>query len=543
MNNQLFATSGTAVLPKTDTTNLAGGSAYKLSPKQALATIAATGTFGNTFYAQGDAQLKQIIDLANQIDDAEFLAKLTIYAREKASMKDMPMALLLILSRKNPSLARKVFPQVVNNGRVLRTLFQMLRSGAIWPPVQGSKSGLKGMSYALQKEFQNWFNTVGVDTLLAASIGDKPSLRDVLRCARPTPTSPERSVTLRWLAGKECNVASLPHNIAELIRYNAAETEQQQLEIVRNLVGVRWDLLSGAAKGPSVWRYICTLMGHQALRMNLNTLLRHKVFENYEMVSYVAARLGDPNEVARAKQFPYQYLAAYQNAEAEIPYAIKQALHNAAELACGNIPQFTKPIIIGVDVSGSMSSPITGRGNGHVSKMRCIDVAAMFGAAVLRRNPDSVIVPFDDKAHVLKVDPGDTILSIADRLARYGGGGTQCAIPLMVGNGLQRSFGGAVIISDNQSWIGQQPQRNSYYASVYGSQYTPTMQAWQQFRLKNRGAKLCCIDLQPHSTVQAPESADILNVGGWSDQVFNVVHGFVCGDGTTFVREVEATEL
>ena len=39
----------------------------------------------------------------------------------------------------------------------------------------------------------------------------------------------------------------------------------------------RWDLLADAAKGPLVWKAIARQMGPQALRMNLNTLLRHEV--------------------------------------------------------------------------------------------------------------------------------------------------------------------------------------------------------------------------------------------------------------------------
>ena len=46
-----------------------------------------------------------------------------------------------------------------------------------------------------------------------------------------------------------------------------------------------------------------------------------------------------------------------------------------------------------------MSSPVTGhRGRRATTKMRCADVAALFAAAILRRNPDSVIVPFDTQA-------------------------------------------------------------------------------------------------------------------------------------------------
>jgi 60 kDa SS-A/Ro ribonucleoprotein len=76
--------------------------------------------------------------------------------------------------------------------------------------------------------------------------------------------------------------------------------------------------------------------------------------------------------------------------------------------------------------------------------MRCVDVAALFAAAILRRNPDSVVVPFDTAAYEAKVDPQDTILSLAERLAKYGGGGTDCSLPLVQANGkyAKRRFAG-----------------------------------------------------------------------------------------------------
>ena len=54
---------------------------------------------------------------------------------------------------------------------------------------------------------------------------------------------------------------------------------------------------------------------------------------------------------------------------------------------------------------------------------------------------------------------------------------------------------------------------------------------------------LVCWDLQSYTTTQAPEREDILNVGGFSDAVFNVVSSFLSGDAGRFVAEVEAVEL
>jgi 60 kDa SS-A/Ro ribonucleoprotein len=174
--------------------------------------------------------------------------------------------------------------------------------------------------------------------------------------------------------------------------------------------------------------------------------------------------------------------------------------------------------------------------------MRCVDVAALFAAAILRRNPESIVIPFDDKAYDVRVDPGDTILSLAQRLAAYGGGGTNCALPLAVANTkyTSRKLVGCVLVSDNQSWIGEGRQ---------GS--TGVVTQWQQFvqtqvRLHGRnfaGPKLVCIDIQPYGTTQAPDRRDILNVGGFSDAVFSVVAAFLADDAGRFVAEVEKVEL
>jgi 60 kDa SS-A/Ro ribonucleoprotein len=387
-----------------------------------------------------------------------------------------------------------------------------------------------------------------VGKLLSASIGNDPSLRDILRMARPTPKDNQRRALFGWLTDKEiakwapATEADLPIEIQALVAYRASATEDGQALIAGDLEGVRWDLLTDAARGPKVWMALARKMGPQALRMNLNTLLRHEVFQSNAMVDYVADRIADESGIRRSRQLPYQFFAAYLNAADEVPHKIKSALHAAAEIACGNVPQLPGPVVIGLDTSGSMGIAVTGhRGRGATSKMRCVDVAALFAAAILRRNPDSVVIPFDTQAYDAKIDPGDSILSIAARLAKYGGGGTNCALPLEAANRrfAKRRFAGVVLVSDNESWIG---------TGRYGS--TGVVSAWTSFVANQRklagkeaDPKLVCIDIQPYQTTQAVERADIMNIGGFSDTVFNVISAFFADDNQRFVAEVEAMKL
>jgi 60 kDa SS-A/Ro ribonucleoprotein len=543
-NKSLFA-GLKSLFPRATARNEAGGLAYALPPKHALAQIAATGCFNGTFYAEAEEQLETLRVLIAQVNDNQFLAKLAVYSRERAFMKDMPAALVLSLATRDTALMQKVFDRVIDNGRVLRTLFQMIRSGQF---------GKKSLSGSLQRAFQRWLNTASVETLLSASIGQNPSLRDILRLARPTPADNARRALFGWLTEKEvakwmpATEVDRPDQLRDLLAFRQAETADAQVEILSRL-RARWDLLADTAKGTAAWAAIARNMGPQALRMNLNTLVRHGVFADYQMVDYVARRLADADEIQSSRQFPYQFLAAYLNVTDEVPQKIKAALHEAAEIACGNVPDLPGPVIIGLDVSGSMQSAITGRrGHSATSKMRCVDVAALFAAAILRRNPDSIVIPFDTSAYEARVDPSDSILSLAERLAKYGGGGTDCSLPLAKANRdfRHRMFAGCVLVSDTESWV----YRNRVFGiGQHGS--SGVMTEWQEF-VKNQvrlhegdetGPRLVCINVQPYTTTQAPERSDILNIGGFSDAVFKVVDAFLRNDTERFLSEIEAVDV
>ncbi len=99
-------------------------------------------------------------------------------------MKDMPAALLVALSVRDTDLMPRVFDRVVDNGRVLRTVFQMIRSGQF---KNKAGDGRVGLSSSVQRAFQALVEHSFGRKAIEPSIGNDPSLRDILRMARPTP--------------------------------------------------------------------------------------------------------------------------------------------------------------------------------------------------------------------------------------------------------------------------------------------------------------------------------------------------------------------
>ena len=170
-----------------------------------------------------------------------------------------------------------------------------------------------------------------------------------------------------------------------------------------------------------------------------------------------------------------------------------------------------------------MRSPVTGYRKGSTSAVCCVHVAALVAAAVLRQNPDAEVIPFSDDVVKATLNPRDSVMTNAEKLAQLPCGGTNCSAPLAFLN-KRRAEGDLVIyVSDNESWV------DAPHYGRWGGSATATMREWSNFRHRNPGAKMVCIDIQPYGTVQAKEREDILNIGGFSDQVFEVIAEFANG--------------
>jgi 60 kDa SS-A/Ro ribonucleoprotein len=136
-------------------------------------------------------------------------------------------------------------------------------------------------------------------------------------------------------------------------------------------------------------------------------------------------------------------------------------------------------------------------------------VAALICAAVARQNPDAEILPFASQLHRAKLNPRDSIMTNAAKLASYPSGGTDCSLPLADLNRRKAKADVVWYVSDYESWIDRQ----------YGNR-TGMASEWDTFKRRNKGATLILNDLTPHGNAQVKEGAGIYQVGGFSDAVF-----------------------
>jgi 60 kDa SS-A/Ro ribonucleoprotein len=521
-NKTLFATLAGKLAPAADAVNHEMAPAYEMTPVRKLAQYAMTGCLNRTFYASEGEQLKTVLALAWQAD-AAFIAKLAVHARKRGHMKDMPALLCAVLSFMDGDLLKRVFPKVIDNGKMLRTFVQIMRSGVV---------GRKSLGSLPKGLILKWLESVPDAGLLEAATGNAPSLADVVKMVHPKPASAGREAFYGYLLGRKHDAGSLPDAVRAFEAYKAGET--------RTVPKVPFQWLTSLELGREGWIEVARQAGWQMTRMNLNTFHRHGVFNDRGMVRLVADRLRDPEAIAKARVFPYQLMSAYRMADEGIPESIREALQDAMESALANVPGIDGRVYVCPDVSGSMSSPATGNRKGSTSAVRCIDIAALTAAAVLRKNKDAVVLPFAEGVRKTRLNPRDSVMSNAAKLASIGGGGTNCSAPLAKLNKENAKGDLVLFISDNESWMDA-----GGAATGAGARGTETMVQWNLFKARNPGAKLVCIDIQPAGTTQAKEREDILNVGGFSDQVFNVVSEFARGrlDGDVWVEMIRKEEM
>ena len=244
-------------------------------------------------------------------------------------MKDMPALLAAWLTVAEPALAARVFARVIDNGRMLRSFVQVMRSGQV---------GRTSLGTAPKRLVQRWLENASMRDLMAAATGNDPSLQDILRMVHPKPTDPVRQAFYAWVLDRPYDVAALPQEIAAF--------EAWKRDPAGPLPPVPFEWLTTLTLAPAQWGVLAGSMGWQALRMNLNTLARNGAFT----VDGVTERSRIPAAGCRgcrtARVLPYQLMMSLNAVGAGVPLKIQAALEEALEASLSRLAPLDGSIVV-----------------------------------------------------------------------------------------------------------------------------------------------------------------------------------------------------
>lgn len=234
--------------------------------------------------------------------------------------------------------------------------------------------------------------------------------------------------------------------------------------------GMTWeDVLSLAGSKVlkrDLWAALIPVMGFMALIRNLRNFDDAGVPD--EVAGDVIARLTDPEQVARSRQFPFRFLAAYRAAPSlRWAYPLERALN----LSLANVPALKGRTLILVDRSGSMFDGVSAK-----SGLNRADTAALFGSALAIRAEYADLVEFGTSSRPVQFRGADSVLKLIERFSGMGGTYTAAAVRQHYRDGFHSRV---VIVTDEQAWGGYYGENPTAHVPSHIPVYTWNLAGYQ----------------------------------------------------------------
>ncbi|MEU8888373.1 TROVE domain-containing protein [Streptomyces sp. NPDC048442] len=440
------------------TVNHRGGTGHLRDPKSELFLLAVANFVGqNTFYETGEARDTRFATLVRElaVSDPEWTAGLLGWLRGEGQMRTASVvgAAEYVKARldagvsegpSNRSVVASVLQRPDEPGELL-AYWTALYGRAIPKPVK------RGVADAVQRLYHGK-SLLKYDT---ASKGFR--FGDVLNLvhASPDPAKPWQGELFQYALDRrhhpetavapKSNRTLTAHRELMSLRPAKRRAVLRKADAAERLAeaGMTWESLAGWLQGPmdaQAWEAMIPSMGTMALLRNLRNFDEAGVSD--AVAAGVAAKISDPEVVARGRQFPFRYLAAYQHAPSlRWAYPLEQALgHSLA-----NVPRLPGRTLVLVDRSGSMFwSPASER-----SKLNRADAAAIFGTSLALRADSADLVEFGSNSKPVDFAKGESVLKILERFGDLGGTSTAAAV--------RRHYDGhdrVLIVTDEQASYG-----------------------------------------------------------------------------------------
>ncbi|MFD4674927.1 TROVE domain-containing protein [Lentzea sp. NPDC058450] len=454
------ATSPVTSAPVPASVTYEGGPGHVRDTKSELFLLAVANMGGeDTFYESGGRRDDRFTQLVHEaaLEDPEWTARLLAWLRSEANMRTASLvgAAEFVAAR----LAAESDAGITNRAVIASVLQRADEPGellAYWTGRHGRRVP-KPLKRGISDAVGRLYNERAVLKWDSDARGFR--MPDVLNLAHPAPAAPWQGDLFQYVLDQRRSAdAAVPQSlrvIAARRELMAWPVEQRRAlfsrpdaaDVLRG-AGMTWEAVSGWLQGPmtrEVWEALAPSMGYMALLRNLRNFDEAGMSD--EAAAAVAARLADPGQVARSRQFPFRFLSAY---EAAPSLRWGHALDQALQASLANLPALPGRSLILVDTSGSM----TGGSFSARSKVTPAKAAAVFGVALGAKGEQVDVIGFADGTFRHDIARGASVIKEIDRfLARNGeaGHGTDIA------GSLKRTYRGhdrVFIISDMQTVSG-----------------------------------------------------------------------------------------
>lgn len=330
----------------------------------------------------------------------------------------------------------------------------------------------RGWGRGLRRAVGRWYTDKPVEDIAYQVVKYRQregwSHRDLLRLAHPDTDEDDRKRLFDWICGRDTTVDGLRVVEGFQRAQGAAPAECARLLAEYPL---SWEMLPDEALNrPDVWEALLAKgMPQTALMRQLPRLTKLGLLDPLgSWAGKVAEQLADPERLRKARMHPINVLVALRTyasgrgarggGEWTPSRPIVDALDTAFYAAFGAVEPSGKRTMLALDVSGSMTSPISG------FPLTCREASAALALVTAATEQTYEIVGFTSIRFGWSRDAALTPLAISPRqrlddairaVSNLPFGGTDCALPMLHALESGKQVDTFVIYTDNETWAGR----------------------------------------------------------------------------------------
>jgi len=437
--------------------NNAGGYSFQITPQERLARFLLIGSEGGTYYVD---EQKLTVENANAIvsliktDGKAVVETLVDFAtNNKAPKADSTLFVLALATTFGDEETKTAAYAAIS--KVCRTsthLFTFL----------SNVQNLRGWSRGLRNGVGKFYTTKNSDQLAYQLVKYRNRAgfthRDALRLAHPSSTDKLVNTLFAYATGK----ATASETANPLVQAFEAAQAKPDTEVLVGLIQefrLTWEMIpTDKLNEPAVLTALLENMPATALVRNLNRFSGAGMTKgNTATTKTIVKKLSDKEFIKKSGIHPVNVVNAMLtysqghgtlgNKTWEVNQNIVDALNDAFYTAIESLTPSGKDILIGVDISGSMQSPVNGMA------MTASQIANVLAVTMLKSEKNAEMVWFDTSIKTAAFGRRTSL----DEVLKHSphGGGTDCAQPIVYALNNKRKYDAIVILTDNETWAGR----------------------------------------------------------------------------------------
>ena len=510
--------------------NAAGGYTFAVDDWARVHRFLTLGTDGGTYYTSAADLTKdaaKVVLRAAATDPRELVRRIVDVSVNGRAPRQNPALFALAIAAaaddvEGRRLALSVLPQVARTGSHLFTFAKYVEQFRGWGP-------------ALKRGVADWYLDRTVDSVAYQAVKyrqrDGWTHRDLLRLSHPVTTDPARRGLFNFItrgslgpvadAAFNDDIPALPAIIEDYTHAQNTTSVRNWVEIIGRGHGLSWEMLPDAALGyADVWTALLDQgLPQTALMRQLPRLTRLGLATGYTG-RLITDQLAATDRLQKARVHPINVLVAQRtyasgrSARGDGTWVpaprITDALDAAFYNAYGAVQPAGKRTLLALDVSGSMTAPISGM------PLSAREASAALALVTAATEDDCGVVGFSNGMHALDISPRRRLDDNLRAVAGLPFDRTDCALPMLWALQNRIAVDTFQIYTDNETWFGRMHPH----------------QALRKYRdATGIPARLVVVAMTgSRNTIADPTDPGQLDVSGFDSAVPNLLADFSRGD-------------